>query len=324
MKSTILITGATGFIGRNLTKRLVAEGHTVYALSRHMSSRDLRVLSQIIEKIRFIEGDLTDYHSLQSAVEDCNPEAIIHLGALTPVRLSFDNPFACLRVNFSGTVNLVHAITEYAPKAHLIMASTAEVYGWQPDEKPVREETPLHPSSPYGVSKSAADEYVQMANKVYGLQSTILRCNNTYGRTDESGFFVEYVITKMLESKPVYVGAPEHVRDYMFVDDHVNAYSLALNSDKSIGQIFNVSPGNPISNMELAKEIARLMDFEGEIVPNSYPPGYPRRPAKLDTKYIVLDSSRIRQVLNWVPSVTLEEGLKRTIDMWETRTGENS
>jgi len=319
--SIVLVTGATGFIGSSIAQRLVSDGYTVYALLRHASRRDLRVLFRVIEKIRFIEGDLTDYYSLQSAIEDCNPEIVIHLGALTPVRLSFDNPFSYLRVNLFGTVNLVHAMIERAPKAHLIAASTAEVYGWQLKTEPIKEDAPLCPSSPYGVSKSAADEYLQMASKVYGLRSTVLRCNNTYGRIGETGFFVEYVITNMLSAQPVYVGAPRHVRDYMFIEDHVNAYMLALNNEKAVGQVFNVSPGNPITNIELAKKVAELLDFKGTIIRNSYPPGYPMRPSKLDTEYIVLDSSRIRKVLGWAPSFTLEEGLRRTIEMWKPIIG---
>jgi len=320
--SVVLITGATGFIGSNITQRLVTSGYEVYALLRHASHRDLRALSQVVENVRFVEGDLTDYHSLQSAIEDCNPEAIIHLGALTPVRLSFDNPFPYLRVNLFGTANLVHAVVERAPKAHLIAASTAEVYGWQPTNVPTKEDAPLHPSSPYGVSKSASDEYLQMAIKVYGLKSTVLRCNNTYGRIDEKGFLVEYLITSMLSGQSVYVGAPDHTRDYMFVEDHVNAYMLALRNEEAIGQVFNVSPNNPVTNIELARKVAELLDFKGAIIPNSYPPGYPMRSSKLDTEYIVLDSSKIRKMLGWAPSVTLEDGLRLTIEMWKPQIGE--
>jgi len=315
--STILVTGATGFIGSNVVKRLVSEGFTVYALLRHTSRRDLRSLSKVIEHIRFIEGDLADYHSLQSAVEGCNPEVVIHLGALTPVRLSFENPFPYLQINFYGTVNLVHALIERAPKTRLIAASTAEVYGWQDKNEPTTEDATLHPSSPYGVSKTAADQYVQMAGKIYGLKTTVLRCNNTYGRIGESRFFAEYVITTMLRNQNVYVGTPEHVRDYMYFEDHVNAYLLALD-EKAVGHVFNVSPGNPIKNIELAEKVAELLDYKTTIIPNSYPPGYPMRPSKFDTDCIVLDSSRIRRVLGWAPSVTLEDGLKRTIDLWKS------
>jgi len=86
--------------------------------------------------------------------------------------------------------------------------------------------------------------------------------------------------------------------------------------------VFNVSPGNPITNIALAEKVAKLVDFKGQIIPGSYPPGYPTRPAKLDTEYIVLDSTKIRKVLGWAPSVTLDEGLKRTIEMWRSQTGQ--
>jgi nucleoside-diphosphate-sugar epimerase len=247
-------------------------------------------------------------------VESANPDFVIHLGALTPVRLSYENPFPFLRVNFQGTCNIVHAIVEAAPRARLIYASTAEVYGWQ-GNNPIQETAMLRPASPYGVSKSAADEYVQMAGKVFALKYTILRCNNTYGRKGERGFLVEYVIASILKGGPVYIGAPNHVRDYMFVDDHVAAYLLCL-EDEAEGEVFNVSPGNPTTNLELAKEIAHCLSYSGQIIEGSYPPGYPYRPARWDTQYIVLDSSRIRNKLGWTPSVTLREGLKITIDAW--------
>jgi len=309
------MTGCTGFIGSNLAKKLVEKGNMLYGLVRHTAQGDLQPLKSIISKVRFIESDLTDYHSVASAVESANPDFIVHLGALTPVRLSYENPFAFLRINLQGTCNLVHAILEVAPKARLIHGSTAEVYGWQ-GKQAVDETARLRPSSPYGVSKSAADEYVQMAGRTFGLKYTILRCNNTYGRKGERGFLVEYVITAILDGGPVYIGAPAHVRDYMFVDDHVNAYVLSLEKGEAEGEIFNVSPGNPITNLELARHISQAMNYRGQIVEGSYPPGYPYRSTKRDTEYIVLDASRIRDKLGWRPSVTLQEGLKTAINGW--------
>ena len=271
-----------------------------------------------MDRVHFIEGDLCEYHSLLSAIETSNPNFILHLGALTPVRLSYEDPFPYLRTNFLGTCNLVHSILDRAPKARLIAASTAEVYGWQ-EGSPLKEDTGLRPSSPYAVSKAAADEYVQMATKVYGLNATFLRCNNTYGRKTERGFLVEYLITSMLDGSPVYVGSPDHVRDYMWVDDHVNAYLLSMEKEAAEGEVFNVSPGNPTSNIDLAKKLAQMIHFAGQIVEGSYPPGYPIRPAKLDTKYIVLDSSRIMKKLGWKPGVTLNEGLAMTVDFWKSQ-----
>ncbi len=317
--TNVLLTGATGFIGSALARSLTERGYTVYALVRHATRRDLSVLGDAVERTRFVEGDITDYHSVESAVEDASPRVIVHLGALTPVRLSYDDPFPYLRVNLLGTCNMVHAVLERAHKARLVVASTAEVYGWQPSE-PIPETATLRPSSPYGVSKSAADEYVQMAMKVYGLKAVVLRCNNTYGRIGESGFFIEYVITSMLRGGPVYVGTPDHVRDYMYVDDHVSAYLLSAEEESAEGHVFNVSPGNPISNIEVVRKIGRLLEYSGKIVEGSYPPGYPRRPARLDTDYIVLESTAIGKTLGWKPSVTLDEGLGKTVNSWRSRS----
>jgi nucleoside-diphosphate-sugar epimerase len=275
------------------------------------------MLGDAVERIRFIEGDLADYHSLESAIEDSSPNVVVHLAALSPVRLSFEDPFPFIRVNFLGTCNLIHALLERAPRTRLVAATSAEVYGWQGNE-PISEGAPLHPSSPYGVSKAAADAYLQMAMRVYGLKATVLRCNNTYGRRGESRFFVEYVISSMLKGDPTYVGAPASVRDYMYIDDHLSAYVLAIERSAADGNVFNVSPGNPVSNIEVAKRIAKMLGARSRIVEGSYPPGYPRRPGTVDTDYIVLESSAIRSKLGWKPTVTLDEGLKKTIELWKS------
>jgi dTDP-glucose 4,6-dehydratase len=129
---------------------------------------------------------------------------------------------------------------------------------------------------------------------------------------------VEYVISSMLEGNPAYVGAPSSVRDYMYIDDHVSAYLLAIENKVADRNVFNVSPGNPVSNIEVAKRIAKMLGASSRIVEGSYPPGYPMRPGKVDTDYIVLDSSAIRTKLGWKPTITLDEGLKKTIELWKS------
>jgi nucleoside-diphosphate-sugar epimerase len=317
--TSVLITGCTGFIGSSLTTRLVENGYEVYGLVRHTSRSELDPLRPVMDQVHFIEGDISEFHSLASAISSSNPQFVFHLAALTPVRLSYEDPFPYLRTNFLGTCNLVHSILDKAPKARMIAASTAEVYGWQ-DSGPVSENTRLQPSSPYAVSKTAADEYIQMAMQVYDLKATVLRCNNTYGRKREKGFLVEYLVTSMLNEGPVYVGAPDHVRDYMWIDDHVNAYLLSMEKEAAQGQVFNVSPGNPVSNIDLARKIAEKLHFEGQIIEGSYPPGYPMRSGKLEQKYIVLDASKIREKIGWRPSLSLDRGLKLVIDHWKSQT----
>src|SRR5713101_6591670 len=314
-----LITGVTGFIGSRLASRLVSEGYSVYGLVRHSSERELGRLRPIISQVHLIEGDLGRYHSVLSAVQASEPNVVFHLGALTPVRLSFDDPYPYIATNFDGTVNLVHAILDETPNSRLIAASTAEIYGWQYGNKPIEEDALLNPASPYAVTKSAADQYVQMADRVYHLKGTVLRPINSYGRTGEGGFYTEYLISKMLAGETCYVGAPDSVRDYMFAEDHVSAYILAAKSLKAIGQVYNVSPGNPVTNSELAKMLTAMTGFKGKIVFGSYPPGYPQRPKSQDPQYLVLDNSKISKELSWKPSHSLQEGLKLTVEMWMSK-----
>ncbi len=314
----VLVTGVTGFVGSRLATRLVSEGHTVFGLVRHTSERELSRLKGIISQIRLVEGDLATYHSILSAVQASDPHIVFHLGALTPVRLSFDDPYPYITTNFEGTVNLVHAIVKETPNTRLLIASTAEVYGWQPGDKPIREDVPLNPASPYAVTKVAADEYVQMASKVYHLKGTVLRPINSYGRTGESGFLVEYLVSRMLSGETCYIGTPDSVRDYMYVEDHVSAYLDLANSPEAVGKVYNVSPGNPVTNADVAKKLTSMTGFNGKIVFGSYPPGYPQRPKSQDPQYLALDSSRIAEDVGWRPKYTLEDGLGLTIKSWKS------
>ncbi len=316
----VLVTGITGFIGSRLATRLVDQGDDVYGLVRHSSERELKRIEKIVPKIHLIEGDLVRFHSVLSAVETSDPNIVYHLGALTPVRLSFDDPYPYIGINFDGTVNLVHSIIRKSPITRLIAASTAEVYGWQPGDRPIPESAILNPASPYAVSKAAADQYIQMANRIYHLRGTVMRPINSYGRVWESGFYTEYLISKMLTGETCYIGAPDSIRDYMFAEDHVDAYLDVAKSEKAVGGVYNVSPGNPVTNAELAKKLAGLTAFKGRLVLGSYPPGYPQRPQSQDPAYLVLDNARIKKEVGWHPRFSLDEGLKQAVELWNRKT----
>ena len=315
----VLVTGITGFIGSRLATKLVEQGDDVYGLVRHSSERELKRIEKIVPEIHLIEGDLVRFHSVLSAVETSDPNVVFHLGALTPVRLSFDDPYPYMRINFDGTVNLVHSIVKQSPNTRLIAASTAEVYGWQPAGRAISESALLNPASPYAVSKAAADQYVQMANRIYHLRGTVMRPINSYGRVWESGFYAEYLISKMLRGETCYIGAPDSIRDYMFAEDHVDAYLDVAKSEKAIGEVYNVSPGNPVTNVELAKKLSGLTGFKGKLVLGTYPPGYPQRPQSQDPVYLVLDNTRISREVCWHPRYSLDEGLKQAVELWSRK-----
>ena len=321
----VLITGILGFIGSNLAERLVKENCEVYGVARRVANRSIEAIERILPDINLVSGDISDYVSIRNAVKTANPDVIFHLAALSPVRDSFERPFEYQQANYLGTMNVAHSMLELpdAQTRKLVAASTAEVYGIQGDE-PLHEDLPLSPSSPYAVSKAAGDLYLRMMFRSFGLNGTVLRPTNSYGRKFDNSFIIEYLITQMLKRKKIYIGSPDSVRDYMYVDDHVNAYVLAMKNSKARGQVYNVGTTVGVSNRELASMIAEKTGFNmRNIIMGSYPPGYPFRPLISDQPSIVLDSTKIRRDLKWAPSVSLNEGLDRIIAYYMQKTCSN-
>ena len=311
----VLLTGILGFIGSHMAEKLVKEGHEVYGVVRRVANRNIAVIDNLLNDITLLSGDITDYASTRNAVRTANPDVVIHLAALSPVRDSFERPFEYQQANMVGAMNVAHALLELPDPQNrrLVAASTAEVYGLQ-ENKPLKETVSLCPSSPYAVSKAAADLYLQMMFNSFDLHGSIMRPANSYGRKFDTSFVIEYLVTQMLKEATAYVGAPDSIRDYMHVDDHVNAYLLAIEDEKADGEIFNVGTGVGVSNRELAELIAKKIGFNmKKIKLGSYPPGYPFRPLASDQPYIVLDSTKIRKVLGWSPTVDLDEGIDKVI-----------
>jgi GDP-mannose 4,6-dehydratase len=311
----VLVTGILGFIGSHLAEKLVNNGDEVYGVVRRVANRNLDAVGKILKDITLITGDITDYASTRNAIKTVNPDVVIHLAALSPVRDSFERPFEYQQANLIGTMNVAHAMLELpdAQTRRILAASTAEVYGLQ-ENQPLKESLPLKPSSPYAVSKAAGDLYLQMMFYTYELHGTVMRPANSYGRKFDNSFLIEYLVTQMLKGENVYIGAPGSIRDYMYVDDHINAYFLAIKSTKAGGQVFNAGTGIGVTNRELAQMIADKIGYDRKKIKlGSYPPGYPFRPVISDQPYIVLDAAKIKRALNWSPHVNLSEGLDKVI-----------
>jgi GDP-mannose 4,6-dehydratase len=311
----VLVTGILGFIGSHLAEKLVNNGDEVYGVVRRVANRNLDAVGKILKDITLITGDITDYASTRNAIKTVNPDVVIHLAALSPVRDSFERPFEYQQANLIGTMNVAHAMLELpdAQTRRILAASTAEVYGLQ-ENQPLKESLPLKPSSPYAVSKAAGDLYLQMMFYTYELHGTVMRPANSYGRKFDNSFLIEYLVTQMLKGENVYIGAPDSIRDYMYVDDHINAYFLAIKSTKADGQVFNAGTGIGVTNRELAQMIADKIGYgRKKIKLGSYPQGYPFRPVISDQPYIVLDAAKIKRALNWSPHVNLSEGLDKVI-----------
>jgi dTDP-glucose 4,6-dehydratase len=293
----------------------VKDGLEVCGVARRVANRNLEVIGNILKDVTLVSGDVSDYVSIRNAVKTVNPDVVFHLAALSPVRDSFERPFEYQQANFIGTMNVAHSLLELQdPQTRkLIAASTAEVYGIQ-SQGLLTEDLPLLPSSPYAVSKAAGDLYLRMMFNSFDLKGTVLRPTNSYGRKFDPSFIVEYLVTQMLKGQKIYIGSPDSVRDYMYVDDHVEGYALAMRNPKANGQVYNVGTAVGTSNKELAFMIADKIGFaKGDVVLGSYPPGYPYRPHVSDQPSILLDSTKIRKELNWTPKVSLSDGLDKVI-----------
>jgi len=311
IREKILITGATGFIGSHLLPKLIKMGYDVYALQRYITGRYV-----LGSNVKTVFADLRNEVDVRRAVKLVQPDYVIHLAAISPVSYSYDHPQEVTEVNYLGTINLAEACLREVPRLRqFLFASTSETYGNGP--VPKREDTPQNPNSPYAVSKLAAEKYLLYLRDAYDFPITILRNFNTYGRKRNTHFFIERTICQMLTSNVVRLGDPTPVRDFMYVEDHVNAYLTCLGNPKAIGEIFNFCTGRHMRLDEVTKIIEKLTDFNGEIKWYSIP----ARP--LDIKVLYGDYSKAKKILDWGPKYMLEEGLKLTVEYWRKALNKN-
>lgn len=311
----VLITGGNGFIGSYLIPKLVEFGHDVYSLERYVTGRYVLGGKRLVKTVF---GDLRDHAAVRKVIRQVQPDAVIHLASISAVSYSYTHSIEVMETNFLGTMNLVESCLREVPHfKHFLFAGTSEEYGNQ-ENVPIKETAELHPNSPYAVSKVAADKYLQYMREAYDFPVTILRNFNTYGRKNNTHFVVERTIVQMLQKKTVKLGDPTPIRDFMYVNDHVNSYLTCLGNRKAIGGIFNFCTGRGVSIAQLAELIKELTDFEGDVVWDTIP----KRP--LDIAVLVGDYSKAKQLLGWEPKFTLETGLKLITDFWRSKLSEGS
>ncbi|MDE1870215.1 MAG: GDP-mannose 4,6-dehydratase [Candidatus Micrarchaeota archaeon] len=315
----ILVTGVTGFIGSHLVQELVKKKHEVYGILKPATNRNPILSKEFLNGAQLLTCDIGDYQSISNTLKMVEPDIVVHLAALSPVRESFEKPFTYVHNNIVGTMNIAYSMLELPDfkQRKLIYASTAEVYGMQ-KTSPIKEDAVLNPSSPYANTKAMTDVQLRMMSYVNGLNTTVMRCTNSYGRKIDTSFYVEYLVTTMLKDEKVYIGAPDSLRDYMYVSDHVNAYLKAIEHKEIKGEAFNAATRHIISNKDAAFQIADMIGFDKKkIALGTYPPNYPFRPIESDQPFIDLDTAKIAKHLGWKPEVKLEVGLKKTIEYWK-------
>jgi len=304
------ITGCNGFIGSRLSDVLIEQGDEVYGLVRYVSDRKL----SLPRGVKVVTGNLTDYQVLKGYMQQIKPEAVIHLGAQSAVRESFNHPTEFMETNLLGTVNLAEANKDNPNLEKFLFAGTSEEYGNQ-DNFPIFEGAKLRPNQPYAISKVAADMYLQYMIEAYNFTTCVLRPFNTYGRTENFGFVTERIIYNMLMDNDLVLGAKDPIRDFLYVDDHVDGYVKALES-KVTPWAVNICTGIGWTIEEWAIEIAELIGYDVERI--SWDASF-KRPTEIDC--LIGCNELAKQTIGWEPQFSHEKGLELLIEDIKEKIG---
>jgi dTDP-glucose 4,6-dehydratase len=303
----ILTTGGTGFIGSHLVARLVEKGYDVWNLERYVTGRFGQPLS-----LKTVYADLEDSYAVRKAVKTVKPEVVIHLASISAVSYSYEHPQEVVEANLVGTINLAEScLAEVYGLKQFLFAGTSEEYGNNGLDVQV-ETNPLRPASPYAVSKVACENYLSYMKEAYDFPVTVLRPFNTFGRKRDHHFLIEKATVQMLSQKVVRLVDPAPVRDWLYVDDHVDAYLTCLENSAAMGEVFNFCTGKGFTIKETVQKIAELTGFKGEIQWSTAP----QRPT--ESKVIVGSFDKAEHTLGWKPKWNLERGLLQTVEWWRT------
>ncbi len=317
----ILVTGGAGFIGSAVVRLAVSRGHAVANVDALTYAGCLENVAEVAGSplYAFEQVDIRDRPALDAVFAKHQPDAVMHLAAESHVDRSIDGPGDFIETNITGTYNMLEAARSYwiardRPedfRFHHI--STDEVYGSLGAEGMFTEDTPYDPRSPYSASKASSDHLVRAWHETYGLPVVLTNCSNNYGPYHFPEKLIPVVILNALAGKdiPVY-GEGLNVRDWLFVEDHADALLLVLQNGV-IGRSYNIGGENEARNIDLVRTICGILD---EKRPKNAPYAdqitFVQDRAGHDLRYAI-DPARIRNELGWRPSVTLQEGLERTV-----------
>ena len=320
----LIVTGGAGFIGSAVVRLAAGQGHQVVNVDALTYAACPDNVASVADapNYTFIEADICDRAAMDAALEAHAPDAIMHLAAESHVDRSIDGPGAFIETNVTGTYTLLEAAREYWAGAgrpghfrfHHI--STDEVFGSLGATGQFTEDTPYDPRSPYSASKAASDHLVRAWHETYGLPVVLTNCSNNYGPYHFPEKLIPVVILNALAAKPIPVyGAGENVRDWLYVEDHAEALMLVLQQG-AVGRSYNIGGENEVRNIDLVRMICAILDtkrpktgsYADQITFVADRPGH-------DARYAI-DPSRIREELGWRPSVTLQEGLERTVQWY--------
>jgi UDP-glucose 4-epimerase len=310
----VMVTGGLGFIGSNLAGRLACLGAQVVVVDALLDNcgGNRTNLGEWGERIQVSTANLNERAVLAERVEGC--EVIFNLAGRGSHMDSMTDPFADLDDNVRAQVALLEACRQRAPQARIVFASTRQIYG-RPQSLPVDESHPLHPVDVNGINKVAAEGYHTLYHEVHGLWTASLRLTNTYGPRmrvrDARQTFLGVWLRQVVEDKVFEVWGGEQQRDLCYVDDVVDALLGVAATAQAEGQIFNVGGCPPVSLLELARSLITIAG-SGRFERREFPAAHKR----IDIGDYFADDRRFRQLTDWRPRVSLEEGLARTVEYY--------
>ncbi len=311
-RKKVIISGGLGFIGSNLAIRLVELGADVTVIDSLIPEYggNLRNVEPVREKVRINISDVRDEHSLRYLVQGI--DFFFNLAGQTSHLDSMENPFTDLEINAKAQLSILETCRKYNPEVKIVFASTRQIYG-NPKYLPVDENHPLDPVDVNGINKMSGEMYHILYNKVYRIQTAVLRLTNTYGPRmrirDSRQTFLGIWIRNLLENKMIEVyGDGSQLRDYTYIDDVVDAFLLVAGADQWNGVVFNLGHDHPYT----LKETAEIMIRQNRGGSYIFRP-FPEFLRKIDIGSFYSDFGKIRSSLGWYPVVSLDEGIRKTI-----------
>jgi len=306
----VLVTGAGGFIGSHLVEALVNKGCKVRAFVHYNSFNSWGWLDHVSRDIKdcieIFAGDVRDSYGVRKAMK--NIEVVFHLAALIGIPYSYHSPDSYVDTNIKGTLNILQAGRELGVQK-IIHTSTSEVYGTA-QFVPITEEHPINSQSPYSATKAGADFIALSFYRSFRSPVTIIRPFNTYGPRQSARAIIPTIITQIVFGKKrINLGHIYPTRDLTYVKDTVQGFIDIAESDNSLGRVINIGSNSEISIMELANLIATLIGTKINIETEKER----QRPEKSEVERLLTDNSKAKELLEWSPKYTLEEGLKETI-----------
>ncbi|AIY85979.1 MULTISPECIES: SDR family oxidoreductase [unclassified Thermotoga] len=300
----VLVTGGAGFIGSHVVDKLIENGYGVIVVDNLSSGK----VENLNRNALFYEQSIEDEEMMERIFSLHRPEYVFHLAAQASVAISVREPARDAKTNIIGSLVLLEKSIKYGVKKFIFSSTGGAIYGENVKVFPTPETEIPHPISPYGIAKYSTEMYLEFFAREYGLKYTVLRYANVYGpRQDPYGEagVVAIFTERMLRGEEVHIfGDGEYVRDYVYVDDVVRANLLAM--EKGDNEVFNIGTGRGTTVNQLFKMLKEITGYDKEPV---YKP-----PRKGDVRKSILDYTKAKEKLGWEPKVSLEEGLKLTVE----------